>query len=79
MPVELDSDITYVAQRVGVSRSALLVSLLAEPVGDMRRLLEELPAHPSPDDVVRARGRSHELVEQRLEGLRRLENDLFSN
>lgn len=77
LPPEVDADLTYLSGRVGVTRSALLASFLSEPLHDLRKLVEAVPQQPTPDDVLRLRGRSAELVQQRMDGLRRLENDLF--
>ena len=78
LPPEVHEHLGYVSRRIGVSRSALLVGLIAEPLADMAALFEDLGESPTEADVVRFRGKSRDLVEQRIEGLRRHENDLFS-
>lgn len=70
LPVELALDLDYVHRRMGVSRSAFVASILAEGVRDLRQLLESLPEHPTPDDVVRFRGNSIALVDQRIDDAR---------
>lgn len=78
IPAKVVSDLKYIAKRLGVSRSSLVADLLSEPSSDLRRLLEGLPDAPTASDVVRFRGASVDIVHQRLESLKRLENDLFS-
>jgi hypothetical protein len=69
-PVELVRDLDYVHRRMGVSRSAFVASILAEGVRDLRVLLGSLPDQPTPDDVVRFRGKSIALVDQRIDDAR---------
>ena len=66
LPVDLVDDLAYVHHRVGVSKSAFVSSLLGECVHDLRRLLEELPDQPSNDDLLRFRGASAALAEERV-------------
>jgi len=70
VPVELADDLNYVHRRMGVSKSAFVSSLLVQGVTDLRNLLETLPEHPTPEDVVRFRGASAELAEGRIENFR---------
>lgn len=71
-------DLGYITGRMGISRSALVDSLLAEALPVMRKLLEQVPYSPTPVDVVRARGQSQQIVEERLQELQAIANDLFS-
>ena len=71
-------DLDYVSGRLGVSRSALASELLGEVGSQMRKLLEQVPLSPTPADVVRFRGESAKLVEERINELRGISNDLFS-
>lgn len=75
---EVVIDLDYVAKRMGVSRSALVNGLLLEAVPHMRKLLEQIPLSPTPADVVRFRGESAKVVEERLAELQGIANDLFS-
>lgn len=75
---DLVSDLDFLSQRTGVSRSALITSLLAEAVPEMRKFLEQLPMHPEPADVVRFRGESEAVVRARIEDLKGLADDVFS-
>ena len=68
IPNQLALDIDYVHKRIGVSKSAFISSLLVEGVSDLRALLESLPDNPSPDDLVRFRGASAEMVSGRMKG-----------
>ena len=70
LPVDLADDLTYVHRRVGVSKSAFVASLLAEGVHDLRALLEQLPDEPTPEDILRFRGASAELAEDRIQHFR---------
>lgn len=77
-PPELVVDLDYVAGRLGVSRSALIAQVLPEPLHTMRALLEQVPLNPTPEDVLRFRGESADLVRQKIDSLRDLGDDLFS-
>lgn len=77
LPPQLLADLAYISARIGVSRSALLADLSAEPIADLRKLLESVPPSPTPADVLRLRGESEALVNARLANLRQVwEGDL---
>ena len=79
LPPRLIADLDYLAGRTGVSRSALISNLLAEPVTEVRRLFELIPPNPTPADVLRMRGQSEEAIRARLESLKGMTDDLFSS
>lgn len=72
-------DVDYVAGRLGVSRSALINSLLGEALPTIRQLFELVPLSPTPNDMVRFRGDSAKLVEERIGQLQGIANDLLSS
>jgi len=78
IPPALLADLDYVSGRLGVSRSALIAEVLPEALGLMRSMLEQVPLNPSPDDVLRFRGQSAELVRQKIDSLKDFGDDLFS-
>lgn len=78
IPPELLTDLDYVAGRLGVSRSALIAEVLPEALGFMRGMLEQVPLNPTPDDVLRFRGESADLVRQKIDSIREMSDDLFS-
>ena len=41
----------YLSRRMGVSRSALVREVLAEPIATMAKLVEAVPDQPTPDDI----------------------------
>jgi len=81
----LINDLDNVSKRMGVSRSALVCNILAEPVADMRKLLDEIrtdsPDSSGGNDPVRFRGKSVDLVDERVSQFKALVagDDLFSN
>jgi hypothetical protein len=75
----LVADLIHVAERVGVSRSALASMILAERLRPARDVVDLIPANPTPPDVVRNRGESTAIVEQRIESLRTATSDLFAS
>lgn len=77
IPPELLADLDYVSGRLGVSRSALIAEVLPEALGFMRGMLEQVPLNPTPDDVLRFRGESAELVRQKIDSIREMGDDLF--
>lgn len=72
LPPEMVRDLAYISGRIGVSRSALLADLSAEPISDLRKLLESIPPSPTPADVLRLRGDSEALIISRLANLRQV-------
>lgn len=79
IPPELLADLDYVSGRLGVSRSALVAEVLPDALGVMRKLLEQVPLNPTPDDVLRFRGESAEIIKQKIESIRGMGDDLFSD
>lgn len=78
LPEHLVGDLDYVSGRMSISRSALISNLLEGPVKDMRSLLEGLPENPTKADIIRSRGASVDLIQERMTSMKRLDNDLFS-
>lgn len=78
VPAQMREDLKYIASKMGVSQSALITSLSAEPLSDLAKLISQVPDNPSQDQILRLRGASVDLIEERMESLRRLDNDLFS-
>lgn len=78
IPPELLVDLDYVSGRLGVSRSALIAEVLPEALGFMRGMLEQVPLNPTPDDVLRFRGESAELVRKKIDSIREMSDDLFA-
>jgi hypothetical protein len=56
----------------------LVSQLLVDGVEHMRRLVELIPPNPTPADLVRMRGESVDVVKARLDSLKGLSDDLFS-
>lgn len=79
VPADVADEITYIAKRVGVSRSALVVDVLRETIDTVGPLVRSVPEAPTDTDVVRYRGESERIVAERLERARRLKDDLFSD
>lgn len=78
LPQSLVSDLDYVANRMGVSRSAVLSQFLTEAASDARRVLELIPPNPTPAELLRMRGQSEDLIRERLDQVQGMTNDLFS-
>lgn len=79
VPPQVRADLDYLSARLGVTKSALISELLATPLADLRSLVEMVPDNPSQDDLLRARGKSNELITDRLQSYRKLEGDLFDD
>ena len=78
LPPDVNDDLSYVARRLGVTRSALRADLLREALGMVAPTLRDLPEEPTERDVLRYRGESERLIDERLDSARRLRDDLFS-
>lgn len=79
LPPSVVEDLTYVAERLGVSRSALAADLLRDPLASTAETLREIDAPAVEPYAVRYRGSSQRVVDERLESARRLGTDLFSS
>lgn len=77
VPPSVRANLDYLSTRMGVTKSALLTELITTPLSDLRDLMEMVPDNPTKDDVLRASGRSNELIAARLRSLRSIEGDLF--
>lgn len=60
------ADLTYLADRLRVSRSALLSTMVGPALRDLRALMESIPPEPTPEDVRRLRGRSVDLIAEEM-------------
>lgn len=78
LPSGIVDDLDYLASRLGVSRSALIGQLMSESVPEVRRLLELVPPNPTPAELLRMRGQSEDAIRQRLQSLKGMTDDLFS-
>lgn len=75
----LVEDLDFISKRMGISRSSLVSELLAEALPGIRKVIALIPESPTPADVVRYRGESVAIIQERLESARRSVDDLFSN
>lgn len=69
LPALMGQRITRVAFRLGVSRSALVVQLLEQPVADLAELVGKVPERDediTPEVAMRLRGESAALVAKRI-------------
>ena len=70
-------NLDYLTKRLGVSRSAMVSELLAEALPAMVEVFRMVPEAPTAQDVVRFRGESAKVVQERMEQLKRVHPDLF--
>lgn len=77
LPPSVRADLDYLSSRMGVTKSSLVSELLGTPLADLRSLMETIPENPTDEDVLRARGKSNEIITKRLRSLRSIEGDLF--
>lgn len=79
LPPSVRANLDFLSVRMGVTKSSLVAELLNGPLGDLRALMEMVPENPTEEDLIRARGKSNELITQRLRSLRSMEGDLFDD
>jgi hypothetical protein len=79
VPPQVRSDLDYLSTRLGVTKSSLVSELLGSPLSDLRDLVESVPENPTPADYLRAKGKSNELISNRLRSYRAIEGDLFDD
>lgn len=78
LPVSLVSDLDYISQRLGISRSAFLAQMLSSAdLPGIRALLSHIPEQPTDGDVRRFRGDSKAYVAQQMEKLVSMQGGLF--
>jgi len=79
LPPAFVADLDFLARRLGVSRSAVLAEVAADPVHDLAELIAKVPENPTAADILRARGESVQVINQRIDNLRGMATDLFSD
>jgi predicted DNA-binding protein len=79
VPPQIRQNLDYLSSRMGITKSALVSELLGSPLGDLRDLMEMVPENPTEADLLRASGKSNQLIAARLRSLRSLEGDLFDD
>lgn len=67
---ELNDSITLVSQRMGISKSILVNKLLEVPMQDLLSILAHVPEKPSGADILRFKGKSMGIVNQRVDEMR---------
>lgn len=77
VPPAIRRNFDYLSTRMGVTKSALVSELLDTPLGDLRDLMEMVPENPTEADLLRASGKSNELIAARLRSLRSVQGGLF--
>lgn len=75
---DLVLDLEVLSERLGVSRSAIITSVLAGPLRAARLTLDMIPVDPNPAKPVRMRGESVDAVQARLASLLGAADDLFA-
>jgi hypothetical protein len=66
---ELNDSISLVSSRMGISKSILIDKLLQGPMDDLVGLLAMVPEKPTGADVLKFKGRSRDIVNQRVSEL----------
>jgi len=79
LPPQIRADLDFLSTRLGVTKSALVAELLGSPLTDLVSLVSMVPENPTQEDLLRARGKSNELITNRLQSYRKLEGDLFDD
>lgn len=67
LPVEMAHNISRIAKRMGISQSALLATVMQEPIAQLASLVDEIPPQPTGEDVKRLRGKSIDLIKSRVD------------
>jgi len=70
MTPELNDSITLVSQRMGISKSILVNKLLEIPMQDLVAILGYVPEKPTGADILRFKGKSMDIVNQRVDEMR---------
>lgn len=79
LPIDILLDVDYISRRLGITKSAVISTVLLDPITSMASELRSVPENPNQYDKLRSRGKSKELVEARLRGLMEIGNDLLSD
>lgn len=79
LPADVLDDLDFVSNKLSISRSALIGSMLPDGLRVLRELAEQIPLNPTPEDVVRLRGASEAIVQGRIDQLKGMAHDLFSD
>lgn len=77
IPEDMVLDLDYISKRIKVSRSALLTQITQDPLHTLRELVSSVPENPTTEDIIRAKGRSIEIIGDRIDQVKGMSNDLF--
>lgn len=67
---EVNESITLVSKRMGISKSILVNKLLEIPLQDLLSILAQIPEKPTGADILRFKGKSMGIVNQRVDEMR---------
>jgi len=79
VPPQVREDLGYLSGRLGVTKSSFVSLLLGQAVADLRKLMEAVPEDPGEQDMLRLRGESRALIEERIGNAQGMADDLFSS
>lgn len=81
IPREVDQALVDISGHLGITKSALVASLLSGSVSDLWEIVQAIPSvsNPSEIDLIRLRGRSAEVVQSRLTKLQNSVDDLLAD
>lgn len=79
LPDSVYSELSYLAERLGVSRSAIVADVLSQTLPPMGELLRSIPDNPTEGDALRFRGESAKVIREKLNNLRDMSDDLFTS
>ncbi len=63
---DLDDSLVLISKRMGVSKSILVNKLLEAPLSDLKTLVTMLPENPTGADILRFKGKSMAVVDERV-------------
>jgi hypothetical protein len=69
---DLNSNLNLLSRRMGISKSILVTKLLSVPVDDLVSMFSSIPEKPTGADVLRFKGKSMDIVNQRVDELREI-------
>jgi len=77
IPKELKDELDRVSSGLGITKSAIVSQLLGEGLSVISELLSAMPGSDTPSGLRRFRGKSEEVIEEKLRQFRRGQDDLF--
>jgi len=79
IPRELYDELGEASETLGITKSAIVSQILSQGVSAILAVAKHIPKENTPEELKRFRGKSGEVIEEKLRQFRRGQDDLFKD